>query len=613
MAGRLRALFFGTGGAGTALAAFGLWGSGLKKVDGQEYDFVIVGAGSAGCVLASRLSEDPNVSVLLLEAGQSNDTFDIHRMMRVANLQNSVFDWSFRTTPQKTTADRVHFWPRGKGLGGSSSINAAMYVRCAPQDYDEWATKWGCKGWDYKSLLPYFMKSERLQDDDGKPVTLPNHGTSGPLSVTYFTPEQVEKNLHPWNGIIYKSFLNAGIEKATEDYNGGELRGVAPVQHTVDKGIRDDAYRAFLQKTGAINRKNLTIATNSHATKILVDEATKTATGVQLRQGYTTAEMKNAPDQVVKAKKEVILSGGAINSPWLLMLSGIGPAKDLQKVGIKPLVDIPAVGRNLKDHLFVYHCFATNKGPFSMYELDYSYLLSTVYSNLWSQKGFLAYIPHQIIAHADSGLDTKKSKPDLQFYGMPTYYSGPKNVFADIKATGNIEPLDPKGKYPYAYTLTPVMLNPKSAGHLSLKSSDPFEYPLIEPNYLAHPDDEEALVRGLKMTRKVAASEPLKSLTLHEILDEEIKAPPESDEYLRELVRRKAITVYHPVSTCRMGPDGDKNAVLDLSLKVRGIKHLRVVDASCFPDIVMGNTNAPVYAVAEKAADIIKEDNGMAK
>ncbi|KAJ3342293.1 hypothetical protein HDU93_002766 [Gonapodya sp. JEL0774] len=638
----------------------------VAGLDGKSFDFIIVGAGSAGSVLASRLSENPNISVLLLEAGRDNTHFNVQRMLGYFDLQLSEFDWQFKSTPQPNTYGRVHFWVSSVVLWKKwGKPNLTLYLFRALSSHEDalWA---GARPLMPASTYAARQRSEQLTTVDGRVVSLPEHGTKGPLNVTYHT----DNDVHPYSKHIRDSFVNTGLVKKTDDYNGKEQRGVGYIQHTVGSdGFRTDAYTSWIIKTSAEKRKNLTIATLSQVTKVLFDH-NKRAIGVQFRHGKNVDELRKAKDQAVYARKEVILSGGAVCSPWILMNSGIGPAAHLRQVGIQPLVDNSATVSTcisgsvdscgnfsscliLCADMFLLQSFETKeRGPLATAEFSID-TIGTVLNALIFRRGLLRTLGLETMVFMDSGVsnnelreriapsltagasllqvDAKKTKADLQFHSAPTFFAGNPTFLGNVLKPLNLTSVDPEGKVVHAYTLLPTLLNPKSVGFVALKSADPFEYPVVEvrqgyvlcaldstpyslfhnlkPNYLSHPDDLKVLINGLKIGRKVAATEPLKSLTKREVPDANVKADPSDEEaYLEEVVRRNAVTVYHPTSSCRMGPDGDPNSVVDLRCRVKGVTGLRIVDASIFPDIVMGNTNAPTYVVAERAADLIKED-----
>jgi choline dehydrogenase len=524
------------------------------------YDYVIAGAGSAGCVLAARLSEDPSVKVLLLEAGGSDDDFRVRTPGLAATLWRNRFDWTFVTTPQPGLDGRRMHWPRGRVLGGSSSINYMIYMRGHRDNYDQWRDL-GNPGWGYDDVLPFFKVSENnRRGADGF------HGVGGPLDVT-----DVAGN--PMSDLLVEATREALGTKANRDFNGADQEGVGRFQATIRDGIRCSTSLAFLAP--ARPRTNLTVETDAHVTGVRIDSGR--AVGVRYRQGKAARE--------ASAAREVILSAGAIGSPQLLLLSGIGPADELRALGIPVVADLPGVGKNLQDHVMVSvgwqdkakitghvnplnilgwlaRHWRTKDGPMA--------------SNTAESGGFV---------RTDAGL----KHPDLQFHFLPV---GSAQTNFDEK------PFAPAGR---AFIVLPTLLYPKSRGEIRLSSSDPSRPPLVDPRYFSDGDDMRLLARGVRMAQQIGRAKLLdasrgKPITpLAEVAD---------DATLTTEVRRRSSTIFHPVGTCKMGHDA--MAVVDASLKVRGVEGLRVVDASIMPTIVGGNTNAPTIMIAEKAAVSIR-------
>ncbi len=525
------------------------------------YDYVIVGAGSAGCVLAARLTENPSVSVLLLEAGPPDTADEIHIPAALNLLFQSGYDWGFRTVPQDKAAGQSVYWPRGRVIGGSSSINAMIYIRGNKYDYNTWRDEYGCDGWGYNDILPYFFRAE--QNSRGPSAY---HGGSGPLSVA--DPKFKSAS----TAAFVESAVNAGAV-ANPDFNGQSQDGVGFYQVTQKDGRRWSAADAYLHP--ADGRPNLTVQTDALATSVVVEGGR--AVGVRY--------LHRGAEHVARAEAEVILSGGAVNSPQLLMLSGIGPADHLREHGIRVVADSPGVGANLSDHPIVSAIWSTPKvrglaelaGTKNLlrWQLTHSGPFTT---NVAQSGGF---------ARTDGGLPA----PDIQWHALPVPF----------RNGGLADPAD------RGMSVLVTLVDVRSRGRIMLRSADPRHKPLIDPGYLADPADLEALVKAVVMVRDIAGRKPLRKMCAAE---EAPGAGLRTDADIGDFVRRDVTTIYHPVGTCSMSGDARVDAsrlagVVDTELRVRGVEGLRVVDASVMPTVPRGNTNAPTIAVAERAADMI--------
>jgi choline dehydrogenase len=525
------------------------------------YDYVIVGAGSAGCVLAARLSEDPSTRVLLLEAGPPDDADEIHIPAALNLLFQSTYDWNFQTVPQEHAAGRSIYWPRGRMLGGSSSMNAMVYIRGNRRDYDTWRDSYGCEGWGYAELLPYFLRAEN--NSRGASAF---HGVSGPLSVQDLPYRSAQ------TAAFVQAAVNCGVP-ANDDFNGQHQDGVGFYQVTQRDGRRCSAADAYLHP--AADRPNLTIQPDTLVTGVIIEG--DRAVGVRY--------LHRGAEEVASAEGEVILAGGAVGSPHLLLLSGIGPADHLREHGIPVAADSPGVGANLSDHPVVPAMWTTPRSP-----------------GLWEKAG-LRHVLRWQVTHkgplssnvAESGgfsrTDSALPAPDIQWHVLATPYI-------------NAGLADPAIR---AMSLLITLVAVGSRGTIRLRSADPRHKPMIDPGYLSDRADLQPLLRGIAMAREFAAAPPLNKLCGSEL------APgpdAQTEAELRDFIRRDLTTLYHPVGTCAMSGDsaraaGPLTSVVDSALQVRGVRGLRVVDASVMPTVPRGNTNAPTIAIAERAADLI--------
>ncbi len=529
--------------------------------DGSAFDYIIIGAGSAGSVLAARLSEDPAVSVCLIEAGPPDKHMLLHVPFGLAALSKVPgINWGYETTPQTQLGGRRLYWPRGKTLGGSSSVNAMCYIRGIPEDYDGWA-EGGAAGWDWASVLPYFRRAENQERGADA-----YHGEGGPLAVSDL------RHVSP----LSHAFAEAGEAlqlHANSDFNGARQDGLGLYQVTQSGGARCSAARGYLRP--AQTRKNLAILTESLAQSVIFEG--RRATGVRVKRGGEPVGLK--------ANREVLLCGGAVNSPQLLMLSGIGPAAHLKEFGVAPMIDRPGVGQNLQDHLdaILQHSTSSRAG--------YGIALSAIPRLLWGvfnyalrKRGFLTSNIAEAGGFARVSPDAAHS--DVQFHFLPV----------------RIENHGRTTVYGYGYSLHTCCLQPKSRGEIRLASSNPSRPPTINPRYLDHEDDARIMIAGLKLGRRILAAPAFDRFRGPEL---EPGAEAQSDADILSFIRARAETIYHPVGTCRMGRADDPASVVDPQLRVIGAEGLRVIDASVMPTLIRGNTNAPTIMIAERAADLV--------
>ena len=535
-----------------------------------EYDYIVIGSGSAGAIVAARLAEDPDVSVLLLEAGGSDRTTFVRKpgmislVQQVKQLKEKV-DWGFSTAPQAALNDRRITYTRGKVVGGSSSVNGMIYLRGNQQNYNDWAAR-GCDGWSFEDVLPFYKKLEDHQDGETE-----YHGAGGPIHVSRHPKDE----LSPVSVAFTKAVSAVCDIPILDDFNADNQNCASILQMSCAKGIRSGTGEGYVQPS--LSRLNFTLEMRALVQRVVIEN--QRATGVEYRQSGRRV--------VAHAKREVILSGGAIGSPHLLMLSGVGPANHLREHGIEVKLDLPGVGKNLHDHVLVPLVFRART---SLHRGTAAHFLGGMMREYMFGKTWFGRSVFEACAFIKS--DPSLPIPDLQLHTLPWGYpdpnqDGPERAHVD---TG------------HCLSVLPTLLYPKSRGEVLLNSADAADAPHIDPAFLTEPEDMQFLLKAIRKCREICSHPEMK-----EHLAEELTpgADRTSDDELIEEIKLRAGTVYHPVGTCKMGVE--EMAVVDPRLRVRGIESLRVVDASIMPEVTGSNTNAPSMMIGERAAALIRE------